>query len=92
MQFPVQPTAPIAWPRWTSWPFEMKIAEQVGVEGRGGAAVVDDDRVAVTALPAGVDDPAAGGGGDRRAHRGADVDAGVHPEAAAERVGAHAEG
>src|SRR5580692_4702701 len=64
----------------------------VAVERGHRAAVVDDDRVAVAAVPAGEDDAPAGGGGDRGALGRAYVDAGVHLEAWAERVRAQAEG
>src|ERR1700722_10766603 len=50
----------------------------VAVEGGHRAAVVDDDRVAVAAAPAGEDDAAARARGDRGALGGAYVDAGVH--------------
>ena len=52
---------------------------RVCVRGREAVAVVDDDEVAVSAEPAGIDDRAGGGGAIRSAVRTSDVDALVHP-------------
>src|SRR5829696_6192593 len=65
---------------------------EVAVARRQAVAVVDDDRLPVTALPAGLDDRPVGGREDGRAVRGGDVLPGVElGAAAAERVAAVAE-
>src|SRR5215218_4859845 len=65
---------------------------KVAVARRQTVAVVDDDRLPVAVLPAGLDDAAVGGRKDGRAVRGGDVLPGVELGAApAERVAAVAE-
>src|SRR5438093_5277806 len=54
-------------------------------------AVVDDDAIAVPAAVAGHDHYSGGGCVDRRARAGGEVEAGVEPGAAAERIVAEAE-
>src|SRR5215212_9149795 len=65
---------------------------KVAVARRQTVAVVDDDRLPVTVLPAGLDDRSVGGREDGRAVRGGDVLPGVElGAAAAKRVAAVAE-
>src|SRR5215207_1059916 len=65
---------------------------EVAVARRQAVAVVDDDRLPVTVLPAGLDDRSGGGREDGRAVRGGDVLPGVELGAsAAERVAPVAE-
>ena len=74
---PVAPTLPISSPACDVLALMHRDRGQVAVHGDQTLAVVDQHRVAVEEIIAGIDDPPGGGGVHRRAAAGRDVHAGV---------------
>src|SRR5262249_52539023 len=63
----------------------------VAVDGDDAAAVVDDEDAAVDVVARGATDGAVGGDADRGPTGGPEIDAGVQPPAAEQRMLAHSE-